>query len=106
VKAGEHRFLWSYFKDKSKSQRNEAAWLDNIVFPELKVGYKGPVFLSKFLLLQMNPARNGGIFYLIFKMSVGYVKSYFELLNSRCWQDILTLGQPKNSFYCAKINEM
>jgi hypothetical protein len=81
VKAGEHRFLWSYIKDKSKSQRDDAAWLDNIVFPELKVGYNCPAFLSKFLLLQMNPARNGGVFYLIFKMSVGYVKSIFVLQN-------------------------
>ena len=35
-----------------------------------------------------NPARNGGVFYLIFKMSVGYVKSNFELQNSRWWQEL------------------
>jgi hypothetical protein len=28
-----------------------------------------------------NPARDGGVFYLVFKMSVGYVKSDFELQN-------------------------
>jgi hypothetical protein len=38
----------------------------------------------------INPARNGGVFYLIFKMSVGYVKSNFELQNLRLWQDIWT----------------
>ena len=35
----------------------------------------------------INPARNGGVFYLIFKMSVGYVKSNFELQKLRLWQE-------------------
>jgi hypothetical protein len=39
----------------------------------------------------MNPARNGGFFYLIFKISVGYVKSNIELQNLKLWQDWLNL---------------
>jgi hypothetical protein len=50
--------------------------------------------------MQINPARNGGVFYLIFKMSVGYVKSNFELQNLRWWQVILTL---LNELTCMKI---
>ena len=37
-----------------------------------------------------NPARNGGVFYLIFKMFSGYVKSNFAWQNCRLWQAIWT----------------
>ena len=39
----------------------------------------------------INPARNGGGFYLVFEMSVGYVKSDFELLNLTLWQDMFSI---------------
>jgi len=34
----------------------------------------------------VDPARNCGVFYLKFMMSIGYVKSEFELKNSKLWQ--------------------
>jgi hypothetical protein len=41
--------------------------------------------------MQIDPARNGGVFCLVFAMSVGYVKSDFEFQNLRLWQAIYNL---------------
>jgi len=42
--------------------------------------------------MQINPARNGGVFHLIFKMSGGYIVSDFVWQNHRLWKKIYTFG--------------
>jgi hypothetical protein len=63
VSTGLHTFKWSYEKDITVSNGEDAAWIDDILFPpvDISTGYSGPEKLSANLLVYPNPT-SGKIF--------------------------------------------
>lgn len=71
VSAGTHSFKWSYEKDISVSNGEDAAWIDNIIFPPVDTftGISTPEVKSSLMTIYPNPS--AGLFTLLIAAGSG-----------------------------------